>query len=143
MQSEALRLLFGLGGTDIVLTVIHIGTGLFFVFTGYHKLFNKGRHEDLVQTLKADRIPFIRFNQWWVPSVEFFGGIAVTLGLLTVPAAIALVTLLAVAMPTDGYKRVRADAPIDALDDIDDWLYVSEVTYIMILTIFILDNLLF
>ena len=49
----------------------------------------------------------------------------------------------------DGYKRVRADAPIDALDDIDDWL--SEVTYIMILAIFItggasvfsLDNLLF
>lgn len=53
------------------------------------------------------------------------------------------------AMATDGYKRVRADAPIDALDDIDDWL--SEVTYIMILAIFItgrasvfsLDNLLF
>lgn len=38
-------------------------------------------------------------------------------------------------MATDGYKRVRADAPIDALDDIDDWL--SEVTYIMILAIFI------
>jgi hypothetical protein len=36
-------------------------------------------------------------------------------------------------MATDGYKRVRADAPIDALDDIDDWLYMSEVTYIMIL----------
>ena len=52
-------------------------------------------------------------------------------------------------MATDGYKRVRADAPIDAFDDIDDWL--SEVTYIMILAIFItggasvfsLDNLLF
>ena len=151
MQSDALRLLFGLGGTDIVLTIIRIATGLFFVFSGYHKLFNKSRHQVLVQTLKADRIPFIRFNQWWVPSVEFFGGIAITVGLLTVPAAIALVILLAVAMATDGYKRIRADAPIDALDDVDDWLYLSEVTYLMLLSIFIaagagpfsLDSLLF
>ena len=54
-------------------------------------------------------------------------------------------------MATDGYKRIRADAPIDALDDVDDWLYLSEVTYLMLLTIFIaagagpfsLDSLLF
>jgi hypothetical protein len=72
-----------------------------------------------------------------VPSVEFFGGMAVTVGLLTVPAVIAPVILLAVAMATDGYKRVRADAPIDGSDDIDDWLYLSEVTYIMLFTIFI------
>jgi uncharacterized membrane protein YphA (DoxX/SURF4 family) len=86
-----------------------------------------------------------------VPSVEFFGGIAIAVGLLTVPAAIALVILLAVAMATDGYKRIRADAPIDALDDVDDWLYLSEVTYLMLLSIFIaagagpfsLDGLLF
>ena len=137
MQDNALRLVLGLGGTDIVLTVIRIFTGLFFDFSGYHKLFDKGRHKILVQTLKADRIPFIRFNQWWVPSVEFFGGIAITVGLLTVAAAIALIILLAVAIATDGYKRIRADAPIDALDDIDDWLYLSEVTYLMLLIIFI------
>lgn len=55
-QDDALRLLFGLGGTDIVLTVIRIFTGLFFVFSGYHKLFNQDWHKILVQTLKADRM---------------------------------------------------------------------------------------
>jgi uncharacterized membrane protein YphA (DoxX/SURF4 family) len=59
---------------------------------------NYSTRAGISQTLKADRIPFIRFIQWWVPSVEFFGGIAITVGLLTVPAAIALVILLAVAM---------------------------------------------
>jgi hypothetical protein len=72
-----------------------------------------------------------------VPSVEFFGGIAITVGLLTVLAAMALVILLVVAMATDGYKRIQADVPIDALDDVDHWLYLSEVTYLMLLTIFI------
>ena len=136
MLSHIDNLLSGIGGAEIVMTVARIATGTFFVFSGYNKLFNKGRHQSLIETFKADHIPFIRFNQWWVPSVEFVGGLAIVIGLLTVPAAMALIILLTVAMATDGYKRVRAYAPIDDSDYVDDWLYLSELTYIILLAIF-------
>jgi len=104
MLSHIDNLLSGIGGAEIVMTVARIATGTFFVFSGYNKLFNKGRHQSLIETFKADHIPFIRFNQWWVPSVEFVGGLAIVIGLLTVPAAMALIILLTVAMARDGYN---------------------------------------
>lgn len=130
-------LVHGLGGMDLVYTAARVAVGVFFAFSGYHKLFNPGRHAALVATLKADRIPFLPFNAWFVPLAEFIGGTCLVVGFLTVPAAIALTVLLTVAMATDGYKRVKAFAPIDVADTLDDWLYLSEVVYIVLLALII------
>jgi len=131
------NMVHGLGGFESALAVVRFATGLFFVFSGYHKLFNPTRHASLVATLKADKIPALWFTQYWVPGVEFIGGLAVALGFLTVPAALALAFLLAVAIATDGRKRVADWNPIDPADRVDDYLYLCETTYLALLLLFV------
>ena len=67
-------LFYGVGWTDIALTLNRIAVGLFFMLSGYHKLFNAERHRSVVEELKALGIHAIGFNQWWVPLVEFSAG---------------------------------------------------------------------
>lgn len=117
----------------LTLTLLRVGVGLFFALSGWHKLVNTQRHASLVATLKADGIPWVRFNQWWVPLCEFVGGLLVTLGLLTMGAAMVLFVLIFVACLCDGPSRVAAFAPIDRGDRIDDWLYLPEVMYALVL----------
>jgi len=61
----------GVGWTDIALTLNRVAVGMFFMFSGYHKLFNAQRHRMLANELKALHIIAVRINQWWVPLVEF------------------------------------------------------------------------
>jgi putative oxidoreductase len=131
--------------------ILQSGVGLFFAISGYHKLFNKERHASLVQTLTSDGIPFVRFNQWWVPGVEFVAGTFLALGLFSVVSATMLLVICLVACAVDGWDRVKAYKPIDKADWLDDILYLPEVMYALILLHVILagpgrwsiDNLLF
>jgi uncharacterized membrane protein YphA (DoxX/SURF4 family) len=45
----------GVGWTDIALTLNRVAVGMFFMFSGYHKLFNAQRHRALVDELRAVR----------------------------------------------------------------------------------------
>jgi hypothetical protein len=48
--SEMMDLLFnGVGWTDIALTLNRIAVGVFFMLSGYHKLFNSQRHRMLIE----------------------------------------------------------------------------------------------
>lgn len=110
--------------------------GSFFCISGYHKLFNAQRHASLVETLKANHIPFVTFNQWWVPFVEFSAGLVLVLNLpfgLVPLASLGLLVICLVACITDGRKRVASYSPIDKADVIDDWLYLPEVIYAILL----------
>lgn len=121
--------------------VLQVVTGTFFIISGYHKLFNKKRHKSLVKTLRDDNIPFIKFNQWWVPGWEFVGGIGllVTSGYLADFFAAVLLIICVIASCTDGWKRVQSWHPIDMADMIDDVLYLPEVLLsIMLIVIIIL-----
>jgi hypothetical protein len=81
MTATMMDILFnGVGWTDIALTLNRIAVGVFFMLSGYHKLFNTQRHVSLVEELKELGIPAVGFNQWWVPTVEFTGGAGVTIG---------------------------------------------------------------
>lgn len=100
-------LVHGLRHWDAADLCIRASVGVFFAISGYHKLFNKDRHATLVETFKKDGIPCIRFNQWFVPIVEFTAGIWFTLGLLTVISAGLLGAICLVATCTDGVKRIR------------------------------------
>src|SRR5271169_1533122 len=64
-------LLKGVGWADIALTLNRVAVGMFFMFSGYHKLFNAQRHRAFVDELTALHVAALRINQWWVPSVEF------------------------------------------------------------------------
>jgi uncharacterized membrane protein YphA (DoxX/SURF4 family) len=131
--------LFQLGmGTlagSAVLVLNRIVLGLFFGISGFHKLFNKERHAELVATLKSSHIPLLSVNQWWVPAVEFFGGLALLTGILAPLAALALVIECLVAVGTDGWKRIASYRPIDRADWVDDLLYLPEMLAIVALLI--------
>ena len=127
----------GIGYADYALAANRVALGLFFAISGYHKLFNAKRHAALVETLKEDKIPFINFNQWWVPSVEFVGGALLAVGVFSTLCAFLLGGICLVATCMDGLKRVRAYEPVDFADFVDDLLYLPEVLYGLMLLIVI------
>ena len=127
----------GVGWTDIALTLIRVAVGMFFMFSGYHKLFNAQRHHALVDELTALHVAAIQINQWWVPSVEFAAGAAVLIGLLTPLAALGLLVIVLVASVTSGRVRIKDYQPIDRTDRISDWLYLPEILYAFMLVMFV------
>jgi uncharacterized membrane protein YphA (DoxX/SURF4 family) len=127
----------GVGWTDIALTLDRVAVGMFFMFSGYHKLFNPVRHRAMVDELTALHVGAIRFNQWWVPSVEFAAGSAVLIGLLTPLASLGLLVIVLIASVTSGRLRIKGYQAIDRADRIDDWLYLPEVLYAFMLIIFV------
>ena len=127
----------GVGWTDIALTLDRVAVGMFFMFSGYHKLFNAQRHRAMVEELTALHVAAVRINQWWVPSVEFAAGSAVFIGLLTPLAALGLLVIVLVASVTSGRLRIKGYQPIDKADRIDNWLYLPEIVYAFILILFV------
>ena len=141
----------GLNLCDLALLINREAVGVFFAISGYHKLFNAKRHATLVETLRDNGIPLVGINQWFVPAVEFLGGLAVVSGILPVLAAAGMFTIVLVATLTDGAKRIGAYEPLNAADWCCDLLYLPEVLYgFMLLVVMIggpgkysLPNLLF
>jgi uncharacterized membrane protein YphA (DoxX/SURF4 family) len=127
----------GVGWADIALTLNRVAVGMFFMFSGYHKLFNAQRHRAFVDELTALHVMALRINQWWVPSVEFAAGSAVFIGLLTPLAALGLLVIVLVAGVTSGRVRIKGYQPIDRADRIDDWLYLPEILYAFMLIMFV------
>ena len=123
----------GVGWTDIALTLNRIAVGTFFMLSGYHKLFNPQRHRALVDELKALGVPAVGINQWWVPTVEFTAGGAVLVGFLAPLAALGLLVIILVAIATSGRQRIKLFKPISRADRIDDWLYLPETLYAVML----------
>lgn len=128
----------GFHATDVALLLNRTLIGFFFVFSGYHKLFNASRHASMKATLVADHVPCIRVNEWFVPSVEFLGGVAVVFGIFAPLAAVFLIVICLVATCVDGMKRVKAYQPIDVCDFADDVLYLPEVLYMISLALVVL-----
>ncbi len=127
----------GVGWVDIALTLNRVAVGTFFLFSGYHKLFDAQRHRTFVDELTVLHIPALRFNQWWVPTIEFTAGCAVFIGLLAPLAALGLFVILLVALATSGRQRIRSYKAIDEADRIDDWLYLPETPYAFMLIMII------
>ena len=125
----------GVGGADIALTLNRVAVGLFFMISGYHKLFNAERHRALADELKELGVHAVGFNQWWVPTVEFTAGGAVAIGFLAPLAALGLLVLIVVAIVRSGPQRINASKPIDRADRLDDWLYVPETLYAFMLIV--------
>jgi uncharacterized membrane protein YphA (DoxX/SURF4 family) len=123
----------GVGWTDIAFTLNRIAVGMFFLFSGYHKLFNAERHRVFADELRSLHVHAVGINQWWVPLVEFSAGGAVVIGLFAPLAALGLLVIILVASATTGRGRIKAFMPIDRADRIDDWLYLPETLYAFML----------
>lgn len=121
--------------------VLETVVGLFFAFSGYHKLFNRERGETLRETLIEDlprvglplsAVPFMR---WWVPCWELGAGVVAMVaaplhwanaGIVAQVAMVPILAIMCAALCCEGAARVRAMHPIDWGDRLDDWLYLPE-----------------
>ena len=127
----------GVGWSDIAFPLNRVAVGTFFLFSGYHKLFNASRHRTFADELKALDVHALGINQWWVPFVEFSAGGAVVIGLFTPLAALGLIVIILVACATSGRERIKLYKPIDRADRIDDWLYLPETLYAFMLLLIV------
>jgi uncharacterized membrane protein YphA (DoxX/SURF4 family) len=130
-------LLDGIGGALPAIAAMRFALGSFFVLSGFHKLTNKERHKTFVETLRVLGIPYINIFQWFVPGVEFLGGLGVAVGFLTPLAALGLLVICAVALVTSSPTVIASYKPIDRADRVDDWLYQPELIYALMLIYFI------
>ncbi len=125
----------GLSAPDAALAVVRISVGLFFAISGYNKLFNAGRHASITANLTKNKIPFVGFMQWWVPGWEFVSGALLMLGLATMFNAAVLSIICIVACLCEAKNKVESYHPINAADRVDDYLYLPEVLYLLLLTV--------
>jgi uncharacterized membrane protein YphA (DoxX/SURF4 family) len=131
-------LIEGAQAPNAALLLNRMALGVFFAISGYHKLFNTSRHATLTRTLRDDAVHAIPIMQWLLPSIEFAGGSALIIGLLSVLAAFGLFVVCFGAIALDAVKRVRASQPIDRADWLGDFLYLPETLYCIGLTVVML-----
>lgn len=125
----------GFGLHDEALALLRFASGAFFMCSGYNKLFNRGRHDRFMQTLKEDKVPALKFNEWWVPGWEFIGGMFLMIGFNTAFVAGVLLVICAVACFAEAKQRVMEYQPINKVDMVADVLYLPEVLYIVMLAV--------
>lgn len=130
----------GVQAPDIAIATARTLTGAFFFLSGANKIFNTGRHQALVNTLEKDKVPVLKFMQWWVPGWEFTAGALLTVGLFSSFAAAVLAIIMLVACTCEAKKRVAEYQPINKADVIDDYLYLPEVIYLLLLVTFVLTG---
>lgn len=114
---------------EIAYTAIRVALGVFFGISGYHKITNPLRHNIVLETMRADRVPYPVYAAWLIPCIELDGGIGLVLGLATQLSALGLLCICLGATVLDGLKRIPIQHPIDRADYLDDILYLPETLY--------------
>jgi putative oxidoreductase len=114
----------------IPVTAVRVLIGVFFCISGGTKLFVPAQFKVLEHTLVESHIPFPHANAIFVSLVEFACGAGLAAGLLTPLCALALAVDMIVAVATNRIHSIQATG---ALAWLDDFLYLPEVLYVMIL----------
>ena len=111
-------------------TAVRVLIGIFFCVSGGTKLFVPAKFIVMEQTLAESHIPFPHTNAIFVSLVEFAAGAGLMVGLLTPLCAGVLVGDMVVAIATNRIHSIQATGVFAWLDD---FLYLPEVLYVMIL----------
>ena len=112
------------------MTAARVLIGIFFCISGATKLLVPAQFHLMEQTLAQSHIPFPHFNALFVSLVEFAFGTGLALGLLTPLCALGLVVVMIVAIATNQIQSIHVSG---ALAWLDDFLYLPEVLYVIIL----------
>ena len=112
------------------ITVVRVLIGTFFCISGGTKLLVPAQFILLEQTLAQSHIPFPHANALFVSLVEFACGGGLALGLLTPVCALMLAVDMIVAIVTNRIQSIQARGVVAWLDD---FLYLPEVLYVMLL----------
>ena len=114
----------------IPMTAARVLIGIFFSISGATKLLVPAQFALMEQTLAQSNIPFPHANAILVSLVEFSWGAGLALGLLTPLCALGLAVVMIVAIATNRIQSIQASG---ALAWLDDFLYLPEVLYVIIL----------
>jgi putative oxidoreductase len=117
-------------GEWIPMTAARVLIGIFFCISGGTKLFMPAQFGVLEQTMIQSHIPFPHANALLVSIVEFACGAGLALGLLTPLCAAILAGDMIVAIATNRIHSIQASGVLAWLDD---FLYLPEVLYTLIL----------
>ena len=112
------------------MTAARVLIGIFFCISGATKLLVPAQFSLMEQTLAQSHIPFPHANALFVSLVEFACGAGLALGLLTPLCALALMVVMIVAIATNRIQSIHVSG---ALAWLDDFLYLPEVLYVIIL----------
>jgi len=104
--------------------------GIFFCISGGTKLFVPAQFSLMEQTLAQSHIPYPHANALFVSLVEFACGAGLLLGLLTPLCALGLLVTMIIAIATNRIQSINSSG---ALAWLDDFLYLPEVLYVIIL----------
>jgi putative oxidoreductase len=112
------------------MTAVRVLIGIFFCISGGTKLLVPAQFSMMEHTMAQSHIPFPHANALFVSLVEFVCGGGLALGLLTPVCALVLVGVMIVAVATNRIHSIQASGVLAWLDD---FLYLPEVLYVMIL----------
>src|SRR5262245_36659962 len=112
------------------MTAVRVLIGIFFCISGGTKLLVPAQFALMKQTMVQSHIPFLHANALFVSLVEFACGSSLALGLFTPVCALVLVAVMIVAIATNRVHSIQASGVLAWLDD---FLYLPEVLYVMIL----------
>ena len=117
-------------GEWMPVTAARVLIGIFFFISGGTKLFVKAQFGVLEKTMVQVHVPFPHWTALFVAMVEFACGAGLALGLLTPVCAAMLTVDMIVAIATTSVHTIKASAFLAWLDD---FLYLPEVLYVLIL----------
>jgi putative oxidoreductase len=117
-------------GEWIPVTVARLVTGVFFCISGGTKLLVPSRFSEMQQTLMQSHIPLPHASALFVSLVEFACGGGLIFGLLTQFCAVMLMGDMIVAILANRIGSIHSRGFLAFLDD---FLYLPEVLYVIIL----------
>ena len=114
----------------ITVTAARVLLGIFFSISGGTKLLVPAQFCIMEQTMVQSHIPFPHVSALFASLVELACGAGLVLGLLTPGCALVLAVNMIVAVATNRIHSIEASGILAWLDD---FLYLPEVLYIIIL----------
>jgi len=109
---------------------VRVLIGIFFCISGGTKLLVPAQFSIMEHILVQSHIPFPHANAFVVSTIEFACGAGLAFGLLTPLCALMLAVTMVVVVTTNRIQSIQASGVLAWLDD---FLYLPEVLYIMIL----------
>ena len=116
---------------QVAILLPRLSLGVFFAISGGNKLFVASRTRQMYETLAGAGIPFPHFMTYFVSSVEFISGCLLVIGLLSSLCCVALIIQMIVAITTVQIATIPKG--LSFLNWLDDFLYLPETMYIVIL----------
>ena len=114
----------------VPITAVRVLIGVFFCISGGTKLFVPSQFSTMQRTLAESHIPFPHASAFLVSLAEFASGAGLVVGLLTPLCALVLAIDMIVAIAT---SRIHTIQTSTLLAWLDDFLYLPEVLYVMLL----------